>query len=279
MAGPFFIPDLSAHQGPSPDFGAIAEDPRMVGCILKATQGVTYAPAWFTQNWPRVRAVGGDRYGRSWFRGCYHFATPTPGGAAQADYLLAAVDRAGGWGDGDLAPAWDLEGAKWSSKQQIVDVSSAFAERVKMQLGRTPILYTGATWRQFNVTQRAGFQQLWSTHMDKMAAYGWPNDRYVLWQYAGTGKLYNPLTKVLGFPAYVEGINQGEDMNVVLDGGVPATSLERVRAVLTGLDALRDVPVAKPRGQSGKSMVPVAVGAALVIAGAIALAYASDDAH
>ena len=234
MAGPFFIVDLSAWEGQQPNFNAIAAAPNHVGCIIKATQGVSYAPSWFTENWPRVRAAGGARYGQTWFRGCYHFAEPTPSGAAQADYLLRAVDRAGGWGDGDMPPAWDLEGAKWTSRQQIVDVSSQFADRIKQQLGRAPILYTGSVWRKFGVKAKAGFSAMWSPHMNLMEPYGWPNSSYVLHQYVGDGKYWNPATAMLGYPTSVPGLEAKVDMNVVIDGGTAATSIERVRAVLTG---------------------------------------------
>jgi hypothetical protein len=274
MAGPFFIPDLSSWEGNTPNFDAISAAPSMVGCIIKSSQGVGpgvssqhgHSLTWFRDNWPRVRAAGdgylkGFRYGRSWFRGCYHYATPTPSGTLQADYMLAAVDRAGGWGDGDLPPAWDLEGDEWSSRQQIVDVSSSFAERIRQRTGRIPFLYTGSVWRKFGVRERAGFGKLWSTHMDLMAPYGWPNESIVLYQYVGDGKYWNPSSfpAKRGYPTNVPGLSAKVDMNVVMDGGDVATSIDRVRAVLTGAGGLL--------GRGGVS-APVVVG---VAAGLVAL--------
>jgi hypothetical protein len=274
MAGHFFIPDVSAHQGELPNFSAVAADSRMVGCIIKATQGVTYAPSWFTVNWPRVTAAGGSRYGKSWFRGCFHFATPTPSGTAQADYLLKAVERAGGWGDGDMPPAWDLEGSAWTSRQQIVDVSSQFAERIKQQLGKAPILYTGAVWRSFGVKEKAGFTKLWTTHMDKMALYGWPNSSVVLHQYVGTGKYYNPASAAATqrYPTGVSGLAATADMNVVMDGGTPATSIERVRQILTGSGGTF------ARGGRGVSMpIMIGVGAGLLALGIMITSAGHDE--
>jgi len=273
---PFFIPDLSAWVGNTPNFGAIAADPRMVGCIIKSSQGVGpgvspqygHSLTWFRDNWPRVRAAGdgflkGFRYGTSWFRGCYHFGTPTSGGAAQADYMLSAIEKAGGWGEGDLPPAWDLEGDKWSSRQQVVDVSSAFAERIKQQLGRSPILYTGSTWRKFGVRESAGFEALWTTHMDLMAPFGWPNQRVMLHQYVGDGKYWNPASNParLGYPTSVAGLNAKVDMNVVLDGGVPATSIERVRAILTSRNGM-PAPAGRPGlpAPAGQHAAPAPLG-------------------
>lgn len=242
-SGPYFMPDLSSYQGAAPNFDAIAATPRMVGAILKTSQGLGpgtnpgASPQWFQNNWNRLRTAGGSRYGSSWFRGVYHFGSPTSSGAAQADYMMSAVDRGGGWGDGDMPPAWDLEGALWTSAQQIVDVSSQFASRVKQLTGKSPILYTGATWRQFKITNKAGFGQMWSSHLNVMEPYGWPNSSYALWQYAGDGKYYNPATAVFGYPTAVGGMPT-LDMNVVMDGGAAATSIDRVRTVLTGRGGL-----------------------------------------
>ena len=286
MAGPFFIPDVSAWQGNLPNFDAIAQaGPSYVGCIIKSSQGIGpgvspqhgHSLTWFRDNWPRVAAAGGSRYGTSWFRGCYHFATPRSSGTAQADYLLSTVDRAGGWAFGDMPPAWDLEGKEWTSQQQIVDISSEFAERIKQQTGRAPILYTGSTWRQFGVRESAGFNALWTTHMDKMAAFGWPNARIILHQYVGTGKYYNPasMPAKLGYPTGVPGLTATADMNVVMDGGSPATSIERVRAILTGQGGT----FTADRGGRGISMpIVLGVSAGLLALGIMIASASSDDA-
>lgn len=281
----FFIPDLSSWQGNAPNFGAIAAAPDMVGCIIKSSQGtgpgvradLGHSPTWFKDNWPRVAAAGGSRYGTSWFRGLYHYGTPTPGGAAQADYVLSAVDRAGGWAFGDLPPAWDLEGSAWTSRQQIVDVSSAFADRVKQQTGRTPILYTGSVWRKFGVTDRAGYSAMWTPHLDLMAKLGWPNASVILHQYVGDGKYWSPTGKpaLLGYPTEVPGLGAKVDVSVVLDGGIPATSIERVRAILTGSAG----PLAgEGRGDRGISTpLVIGVGAGLLALGLMIASAGRDE--
>jgi hypothetical protein len=260
-SGPYFVADLSAWEGAMPDFPALANDPRMVGCIIKATQGTTYAPPWFMANWSRVRDAGSSRYGDSWFRGCYHFGTPTPSGADQADYLLAAVETAGGWDSGDMPPAWDLEGPPWTSAQQIIDVSSQFCDRIKQLTGKTPILYTGATWRQYGITDKCGFSQMWSSHLDVMAPYGWPNSSYALWQYGGDGKYYDPATAAFGYPTTIGGLG-AIDMSVVMDGGAPATSLDQVRSALLN---------------RGSWLAPLVLGAGLIALIAIASRYRAGE--
>jgi hypothetical protein len=232
----FFLPDIYEldNTGAAPRFDTLAASANMVGCILKATEGVKYAPAWFTNNWPRLRDAGGGRYGDSWFRGCYHFGRPGDG-TAQADFLLAALDRAGGWDSaGDMPPAWDLEGSSWSSAQQIVDVSSDFCAKIRAALGVTPILYTGALVRDLGVTDRMGFSSMWSPHLD-MSKAGWRQGEFCLWQYVGDGRYYNPADAKYGYPTSAPGW-PGTDMSVVMDmsQGVAATDLDTVRSVLLG---------------------------------------------
>ncbi len=234
MGGPYFIADIYAQDlGPAPNFAALAAYPQMIGCILKATQGVQYAPQWFTDNWPRARAAGGSRYGTSWFRGCYHFGMPNTNGAVQADFCLAAVNRAGGLTPDDMPIAWDLEGSAWSSSQQVIDVSSQFAARIKQQTGKTPVLYSGATIRDKGITNRMGFAKLWTPHLD-MSKAGWPLADYALWQYAGDGKWYNPaLAPVYKFPTSIPGWG-ATDMNVVMDRGAVAQSISAAQRILAG---------------------------------------------
>jgi GH25 family lysozyme M1 (1,4-beta-N-acetylmuramidase) len=283
VAGPFFIPDVSSWQGNAPNFDAIAAaGPSYVGCIIKSSQGLGpgvspqhgHSLTWFKDNWPRVAAAGGSRYGTSWFRGCYHYATTTASGTAQADHVLKTVDRAGGWAFGDMPPAWDLEGSEWTSRQQIIDISSQFAERIKQQLGKPPILYTGSTWRTFGAKDRAGFQALWTTHMDKMERFGWPNASIILHQYVGSGKYYNPSSTPakLGYPTGVPGLEGSADMNVVMDGGSPATSIQRVRALLTSGRA----GATTDRGGVSMPLV-IGIGAAGLLALGLVMANAGRD--
>lgn len=222
---PYFVADIYANDlGPMPNFAALAADPRIVGVILKATQGTYYAPQWFVNNWPRARVCG--------IRGAYHFGDPNQPGAAQADFLLNLVNAAGGLTISDMPLAWDLEGAAWQSNQQIIDVSSAFAARILERTGRRPLLYTGATVRDRGITDKMGFDGLWTPHLN-MDRAGWRLSEYKLWQYAGDGKLYNPASAVYGFPTSIPGWG-GTDMNVVMDGGGFAGSRDAARRVLLG---------------------------------------------
>ncbi len=222
---PFFIPDIySLDLGALPNFSALAARSDVIGCIIKCTQGNTYAPQWFVQNWPRAKAAG--------IRGTYHFGDPYSSGTVQADFCLNHIDRAGGFVADDMPLAWDLEGSAWTSNDQIITISSQFAERVKQRTGKTPILYTGATVRDRGITNRMGYGKLWTPHLD-MSKAGWKLADYGLWQYAGDGKLYNPASAVYGFPLSIPGWG-ATDMNVVMENGTFASSRSSAVSIVSG---------------------------------------------
>lgn len=251
MAGPFFLPDLYSGRTKPPNFPALVAQANVVGAILKSTQGTTFAPSWFMTNWPAARKAAEDagRYGTSFFRGLYHYGTPASSGAAQADYVVRALERAGGWTDRDMAPAWDLEDGQtgaWTKAgiQKTIDISSQFAERIEQLLGKRPILYSGATIRGTGITSKMGYQQLWTTHLKNVNRSPFSVEDVVLWQYAGGDargtNYYDPaaLPAQRKFPLYIPGWSvpgDSEDMNVVMDHGQFATSIGRVRELLIGL--------------------------------------------
>ncbi len=230
MAGPFIIPDIYELDptGAMPPFEALARDPRVAGVILKATQGVQYAPAWFVNNWNRAKVAG--------VRGAYHFGMPTARGDVQADFCLALIDKAGGLAPTDMPIAWDLESSsntKWSSAQQIVDISSQFADRIKQRTGKTAVLYAGALIRDMGLTNHMGFGKLWTPHLD-MSKAGWPTSSYALWQYSGGKGYYDPRSAAYGLPlsGSIPGWPSGTDMSVVMDRGGFAPDLAAARAAL-----------------------------------------------
>src|SRR5437016_5796587 len=104
--------DLYRGDSKRPEWKKLASDERFHGAFLKVSEGTWYDDSgWLRDNWADARAAGGRRYGRSWFRGAYHYLRFFEGdeakkgfGAAQADDFLARIEAAGGWGAGDLLP-------------------------------------------------------------------------------------------------------------------------------------------------------------------------------
>lgn len=190
------LPDLYIGDANGyPDWSALAKDARFYGAIIKAIEGVSYpkgAP-WFAKQWPALRAAGGDRYGKTWFRGCYQYLIMKDDGAAQAKAYLAAVEGAGGWGAGDLPAIVDVErGQEGStnhaaSKQQVIDVTSKWTETVKAALGGTILLYGRGAMRDLGITDHMGCDYLWAPQynhvLDSTESIGWSASEVKLWQY------------------------------------------------------------------------------------------------
>jgi hypothetical protein len=210
---PLLVDLYWASLGALPPWHRLADAPDCAGAILKATEGVIYPRAsWFVDNWPRLRAAGGARYGLSWFRGAYHFLIFARAGVAQADHYLDAVERAGGWDRGDLLPIVDVERVGEghpnyrATRGQVVDVVSAWVERVKVRTGRDVVLYGRGAMRDLGITSRMGAARLWNPaytrSMPATTSIGWPAERVALWQYTdGKTNLTPYPTTVPGFGA------------------------------------------------------------------------------
>lgn len=204
------------------------------GAILKASQGTYYRDtAWLAPNWQAVRAVGGSRYGVDWFRGAYHYLDVRALGAAQADYFLAAIDYAGGWGLGDLWPMVDVERAgqrETTSSQQVIDCVEAFVARIHSATGRETMLYGGSWLYDLSIRSRMGCRWLAIARYTPTLPHhvyeriGWDLPSLALWQYGGDGLGY-----LEGYPVVAPGCGKVDISALVLPGGMPA-----LRAQLAG---------------------------------------------
>lgn len=101
------------------------------GVWLKATEGKTFDDPYFASNRRRANAAG--------LRvGAYHFARPENNTAqVEADHFCKVI---GPVGRRDLKPVLDMEGKgdeAWAH---------AFSQRVKLNLGVTPIFYSYTAW-------------------------------------------------------------------------------------------------------------------------------------
>lgn len=217
------------------------------GVIVKATEGIGASgkswertlAAWFSDHWPAIRTRGGDRYGVDWLRGAYHFLRADGRGRAQAHHYLATIDRAGGWGVGDLWPVVDVEEGSGNGavvaqhgRAIVEDTARAFVETVNEELGRDVVLYAGWWLASIGIADRLGCEWLWYASYTRTlpaAVYrriGWSTDRLLLWQYDGSGTSDGSLT---GYPTRAP-IAHGKDVDInvlTLPGG-----LTRLRSLL-----------------------------------------------
>lgn len=233
---PYLFVDLyPLDLGRNPPWSVLVNTPGYVGAIIKAMEGTGYNDGgWFKSNWPAVRDAGGDRYCDTWFRGSYLFLRFASPGADQADAYLRAIDEAGGWDTGDLLPVIDVElgGAKnpnrKASAQQVIDCTTACAERLKEQTGKRVMLYGRGAMRDLSITDHMGCDVVWNpaytATMVRNGLQSWDLDDIVLWQYCGDGTAAFPK-----LPHSVPGFGHGKvDISVYIQGAEKPT-LERLR--------------------------------------------------
>jgi GH25 family lysozyme M1 (1,4-beta-N-acetylmuramidase) len=238
MSPPYLFVDLySLDLGPAPRWDILLATPHYTGAILKATEGTSFSAAsWFIDNWPRLRDGAGESYGETWFRGAYHFLVFGRDGKAQADYYLRTIEKAGGWGDGDLIPIVDVElGSKRNpnsraSAHQVIDCTSAWAERIRAATGRRVMLYGRGAMRDLGIQSKMNCDVVWNpSYTRTMTTNGllsvdgtagpWRIDDIALWQYGGDGA-GDAITHRL--PLEVRGFG-AVDVSVYVDGTRPTT--------------------------------------------------------
>jgi len=240
---PFLVADVSRHQGDRVAFDVIAAHPDMVGVIVKISEGLHYAPReWIAHNWPAARAAGGVRYGDTWFRGAYHYLRINVDGAKQADFFLDAIERAGGWGHGDMMPFVDAEASnnEDATREDVIECVSAFARRIKERTGRGTIYYGRGFMRDLGIASRMGCVAIWNAgYTATMPMTGlapaFDRDDVVLWQYTdGTNG-----STAHGLPLKLPGWSGGLDLNVYVDGNrKPLIGRLRSRLLGSALDSL-----------------------------------------
>lgn len=260
--GTFIAPDVyPGDLGANPPFhvlpGLVAMDKEVVGCYVKASEGLGWGAAnedWFRRAWRELRTVGGDRYGVDWFRSCYHFLRFEVDGARQADYFCDLVDSAGGWGEGDMMPWVDIEEGgqgHWAGGQRLEDIkdpmkrarlaqeiterAASFIKRFKERTGLRIMVYGRGVFRDLGMSSaRFGADGVanpaYTEHMPSMEAYGWPLRDVQFWQACGDGEVY-----AKGFPKELPGWGK-TDYSVYVNG-----------SLRTSLADFRQRCLAKPR--------------------------------
>lgn len=208
---PIFGVDISHYEPNFPIDGLASQKGSFV--YMKTTQGTNYFDDQFGRNW---KAVGNLQGSQKIPRGAYHFLSSDPAmsGKNQADSFVKFVNMNGGFKDGDLLPALDLEWDvtcqkcpdRWATRnrspKEIVDTVHDFIAEVRAQTGRTPLIYTN---KVFLAGRHVPFSSLlagpngktykvWIFDLDGQdlkVELPNPNNNlaHVLWQFSFTGKL------------------------------------------------------------------------------------------
>lgn len=169
------------------------------GAMLKATQGSSYFKAaidWFVKGYKSLagkpRADGRAEFAVLSYHYCELYRS-TENAIKQADFYMDARKRAGL----PVSDPWvlDVEGGgdtaanRRASRQQVIDVVSTMAGRLKTLTGAPGILYGGSLLSKLKIKDRMGLSWLWpaaysatmSSHEYK--SIGWTLDRVFAWQY------------------------------------------------------------------------------------------------
>lgn len=202
---PYDLDDRRTKQIDDPDFRKVFGKPHIFGGILKATDGVAYGFVdWFVRNAKALKAVAGESYGKTWFRGGYHYLQFLADGRAQADFYCNAIEKAGGWDDGMIMPIVDIEfggeraANRRATNDQIVACASSFAARCKERSGRRVMLYGRGAMRDRSIVSKMGCDVVWNpAYTERMVTNGlvtvggkagaWKLEDIGLWQYGGDG--------------------------------------------------------------------------------------------
>jgi lysozyme len=115
--------------------------------FMKATENIDFVDPQFATNWQAAGAAGV-------IRGAYHFFRPEVDPVAQADYFVA---HAGVPAAGDLPLTLDLEVTDTDSVAAAAQSALQFLARVAATTGRTPIVYTSASFMDSTLGSPAGF--------------------------------------------------------------------------------------------------------------------------
>jgi GH25 family lysozyme M1 (1,4-beta-N-acetylmuramidase) len=223
--------------GGKPAWDVLINAPNFFGAIIKASEGTYYdGGVWFKKNWPAVKEISNDRYGKTWFRGAYLFLKFNRDGVKQADYYLTTINAAGGWDKGDIIPIVDVElggdgkqkdgsidpkkrnSNQDASAQQIIDCTSACAERLRSQTGRQIMLYGRGAMRDRGINNKMKCDIVWNPcYTSKIVMNGlqaWNLDDVALWQYCGDGIAALDESK---YPRSIPGFGK-VDISVYIDG-------------------------------------------------------------
>ena len=148
--------------------------------FMKATESNDFVDPEFAANWKNAGANGV-------IRGAYHFFRASVDATAQADYF---VQNAGVPATGDLPLTIDLETLDGVAAATVAQDALVFLARVQEKSGRTPIVYTSASFLS-SIGSPTGFGAYtlwvanWQVSCPKLPSPPWSD--WTFWQDSATG--------------------------------------------------------------------------------------------
>ena len=145
--------------------------------FARATYGSVEVDSLFNANWQGIKNVG-------LARGAYHFFVTADDATEQANLFLRTV---GSLESGDLPPVLDVE-AQSGTGSNLVSGVQTWLDLVEQKLGRKPIIYTGPSFWNENLTSGFGSYPLWVAEYGVSSpkpVNGW--DGWTFWQHSQSG--------------------------------------------------------------------------------------------
>lgn len=148
--------------------------------FIRVSDGISRRDPRFADNWAEARRA-------RVLRGAYQFFRPDQPALAQADLLIAAVQR----DRGELPPVIDVEVSGGVSATKLVAAVTVWLDRVRSRLGVEPILYTAPLlWDDFARGAPASMHAtpLWIAHYTTgCPLVPSPWTQWTFWQYSDHG--------------------------------------------------------------------------------------------
>ena len=153
----------------------------IVFAFAKATEGASTKDQMFMTNFTGMKDS-------SVIRGAYHFYHPSKDAISQTDNFLSVVNSLT---PGDLPPVLDIEIDEGEKASEIIAGLKVWIVEVKNALGRTPVIYTNASFWDTKLGGSPDFSDcpLWVAHYTTKPAPNIPtgfND-FIIWQYSQSG--------------------------------------------------------------------------------------------
>lgn len=179
--------DISSWQGVI-DWRKVRATP-VSFAYIKATEGATYVNPGFQRDWQQAQEHG-------IVRGAYHFLTPT---AAVEDQVENFARTVGAAQVGDLPPALDIEGDKWSALtlSERRHFFCRWLQTAESQLGVIPVVYVGfyfardvlesATIADTDLTRYPLWVPNWNAVDNPLIPPPWKD--WAIWQYTSKGSV------------------------------------------------------------------------------------------
>ncbi len=170
--------------------------------IVKCSEGTGSYDEYFKRNWDKLMFRDERIY-----RGAYHFARPDTQGGDQADAMREAMSfckklkEVGGYGLNCLPPVIDFEKYSDNGAAETEVYLKEFVRVVEGELGRSPMIYTGANVWKYEGGNRSYLSHLplwqvaYTTAPAPQKLIGW--DKWTIWQWSAGGS-FNYYGKVSG---------------------------------------------------------------------------------